>query len=248
MFHISLHISFYIRYVSKNTFSSTVECSICVYLIVRVYLVGGTHCGFVRNVVGPAQLLDGLRWHGLGKTQTTPRVSWCPYLSHNRLLQHSWTQDTDKTSVTRKVWKKLIQYPLRLDRNCPKDWHLPLVANSFFCSYSSAWNGEEGQCQFSYLSNSLEPSADVWARVCEREKWSWNTSSCTCMLAKEECGAKRILSLSFCCAALSAALSAARSLPGALLSVTGLSEALDSGSDSKQSELWEGHKREEQLY
>lgn len=55
----------------------------------------------------------------------------------------------------------------------------------------------------------------------------------TCMLAKEVWGASLILSLSFCCAARSAA----RSLPGALLSATGLSEELDSASDSRQSEL-----------
>lgn len=56
---------------------------------------------------------------------------------------------------------------------------------------------------------------------------------CTCMLAKEVCGASLILSLSFCCAALSAA----RSLPGALLSATGLSDELDSASERRQSEL-----------
>lgn len=53
------------------------------------------------------------------------------------------------------------------------------------------------------------------------------------MLAKEVCGASLILSLSFCCAALSAA----RSLPGALLSATGLSDELDSASERRQSEL-----------
>lgn len=58
---------------------------------------------------------------------------------------------------------------------------------------------------------------------------------CTCMLAKEVWGANRILSLSFCCAALSAA----RSLPGALLSATGLSDELDSVSERRQSELLE---------
>lgn len=58
-------------------------------------------------------------------------------------------------------------------------------------------------------------------------------SVCTCMLAKEVCGASLILSLSFCCAALSAA----RSLPGALLSATGLSDELDSASERRQSEL-----------
>ncbi len=56
---------------------------------------------------------------------------------------------------------------------------------------------------------------------------------CTCMLAKGVCGASLILSLSFCCAALSAA----RSLPGALLSATGLSDELDSASERRQSEL-----------
>lgn len=53
------------------------------------------------------------------------------------------------------------------------------------------------------------------------------------MLAKVVCGARRILSLSHCCAALSAA----RSLPGALLSATGLSDELDSASERRQSEL-----------
>lgn len=57
----------------------------------------------------------------------------------------------------------------------------------------------------------------------------------TCMLAKEVCGASLILSLSFCCAARSAA----RSLPGALLSATGPSDELDSASDRRQSELVE---------
>ncbi len=56
---------------------------------------------------------------------------------------------------------------------------------------------------------------------------------CTCMLVKEVCGASLILSLSFCCAALSAA----RSLPGALLSATGPSDELDSASERRQSEL-----------
>lgn len=53
------------------------------------------------------------------------------------------------------------------------------------------------------------------------------------MLAKEVPGTSRIRSLSFCCAALSAA----RSLPGALLSATGLSDELDSASERRQSEL-----------
>lgn len=84
----------HIRNVTINTFSSTAEktWSIGVYLIVGVYLVGGTHGGFVGHVVGPAELLDGLCWHRLGETQTTPRVSGGPHLSHNRLLQHGWTQ------------------------------------------------------------------------------------------------------------------------------------------------------------
>lgn len=55
----------------------------------------------------------------------------------------------------------------------------------------------------------------------------------TWMLAKVVCGASLIRSLSFCCAALSAA----RSLPGALLSATGLSDELDSASERRQSEL-----------
>lgn len=55
----------------------------------------------------------------------------------------------------------------------------------------------------------------------------------TCMLAKGVCGANLMRSLSFCCAALSAA----RSLPGARLSATGLSDELDSASDRRQSEL-----------
>lgn len=52
------------------------------------------------------------------------------------------------------------------------------------------------------------------------------------MLEKEDWGGRRILS-EFCCAARSAALS----LPGARLSATGLSEALESESDNRQSEL-----------
>lgn len=55
------------------------------------------------------------------------------------------------------------------------------------------------------------------------------------MLAKVEGGASLIRSLSLCWAALSAA----RSLPGALLSATGLSEELDSASERRQSELEE---------
>lgn len=55
----------------------------------------------------------------------------------------------------------------------------------------------------------------------------------TWMLAKVVCGASLIRSLSLCCAALSAA----RSLPGALLSATGLSDELDSASERRQSEL-----------
>lgn len=79
----------------------------------------------------------------------------------------------------------------------------------------------------SLLSNNPWPQTlrACWMRVC--------VLACTCMLAKEACGASRILSLSFCCAALSAA----RSLPGALLSATGLSDELDSASDRRQSEL-----------
>lgn len=65
-------------------------------------------------------------------------------------------------------------------------------------------------------------------------KWPAGPWTPTCMLAKEDCGARRILS-EFCCAALSAA----RSLPGARLSATGLSEALESESESRQSELRE---------
>lgn len=53
----------------------------------------------------------------------------------------------------------------------------------------------------------------------------------TWMLANVVCGASLILS--FCCAALSAA----RSLPGALLSATGPSDELDSASERRQSEL-----------
>lgn len=55
------------------------------------------------------------------------------------------------------------------------------------------------------------------------------------MLAKVVCGASLIRSLSLCCAALSAA----RSLPGARLSATGLSDELDSASERRQSELGE---------
>lgn len=53
------------------------------------------------------------------------------------------------------------------------------------------------------------------------------------MLANVLCGASLMRSLSLCCAALSAA----RSLPGALLSATGLSDELDSASERRQSEL-----------
>ncbi len=49
-------------------------------------LVGGAHAGLVRNVIGSAQLLDGLSWHRLGKAQTTPSVGGGPHLSHHRLL------------------------------------------------------------------------------------------------------------------------------------------------------------------
>lgn len=55
----------------------------------------------------------------------------------------------------------------------------------------------------------------------------------TWMLVKVLCGASLMRSLSLCCAALSAA----RSLPGALLSATGLSDELDSASERRQSEL-----------
>lgn len=51
------------------------------------------------------------------------------------------------------------------------------------------------------------------------------------MLANAAWGASLILS--FCCAALSAA----RSLPGARLSATGPSDELDSASERRQSEL-----------
>lgn len=62
------------------------------------------------------------------------------------------------------------------------------------------------------------------------------------MFAKEVCGASLILSLSFSWAARSAA----RSLPGALLSATGLSEELDSASDRRQSELLEQQRKNNQ--
>lgn len=52
------------------------------------------------------------------------------------------------------------------------------------------------------------------------------------MLEKDDCGGRRMRS-EFCWAARSAALS----LPGARLSATGLSEVLESESESKQSEL-----------
>jgi len=66
--------------------------------------------------------------------------------------------------------------------------------------------------------------------MCVFDAWQF-----TCMFANEVCGPSLILSLSFCCAALSAA----RSLPGALLSATGLSDELDSASERRQSELLE---------
>lgn len=69
-------------------------------------------------------------------------------------------------------------------------------------------------------------SAPLW-QAC------WGRCAPTWMLAKVVCGASRMRSLSFCCAALSAA----RSLPGARLSATGLSDELDSASERRQSEL-----------
>lgn len=60
--------------------------------------------------------------------------------------------------------------------------------------------------------------------------------TCTCIFTNDGCGARRALS-QFCCAA--AALSAARSLPGAFLSATGLSEELSSVSDSNLSAVLE---------
>lgn len=39
-------------------------------------------------MIGSAQLLDGLSWHGLGEAQTAPGVGGSPYLGHHWLLQH----------------------------------------------------------------------------------------------------------------------------------------------------------------
>lgn len=49
-------------------------------------LIGGTHAGLVWNVIGSAQLLDGLSWHGLWEAQTTPGVGGGPHFSNHGLL------------------------------------------------------------------------------------------------------------------------------------------------------------------
>lgn len=49
-------------------------------------LEGGAHAGLVGNVIGSAQLLDGLSRHGLWEAQTAPGVSRSPHLSHHGLL------------------------------------------------------------------------------------------------------------------------------------------------------------------
>lgn len=49
-------------------------------------LISGAHAGFVRDVIGSPQLLDGLSWHGLWEAQTAPGVGRGPHLRHHGFL------------------------------------------------------------------------------------------------------------------------------------------------------------------
>lgn len=49
-------------------------------------LICGGHAGFVWDMIGSPELLDGLSWHGLWEAETTPGVGRGAHLSHYWLL------------------------------------------------------------------------------------------------------------------------------------------------------------------
>jgi len=74
------------------------------------HLIRGAHAGFIWDMIGSPQLLDGLSWHGLWEAQTTPCVGRGPHLSHHRLLQHSCKKQSASDANTYTDNTKQILY------------------------------------------------------------------------------------------------------------------------------------------